>query len=61
MHAENADKICKNLLNLREMSSFFLRNLVLSNQKAFAEDWILITNDKDFGEKVIVKIKFTMA
>ena len=21
-------------------------------QKAFAEDWILITNDKDFGEKV---------
>lgn len=21
-------------------------------QKAFAEDWILITNDKDFGEKI---------
>jgi predicted nuclease of predicted toxin-antitoxin system len=21
-------------------------------QKAFAEDWVLITNDKDFGEKV---------
>jgi len=25
-------------------------------QKAFTEDWILVTNDKDFGEKYSVSI-----